>query len=185
MAISLLPKKKTKRPIFTLRFFRENALGSFLGGIFIILVILFYFGNAAYKGALTREIAKVDQRIVEVQSERDVMVEEDVKDLATRLSVIDSLLLNHTYTSQIFAFLERMTHPAVQFKDFSYRMQGNTITMNGSTQSYTTLGEQIVALEQSSDIKNLAISNIQLDKSGRVLFSISFEVDEALYRSNL
>ncbi len=185
MRISLLPKKKAKRQIVNLRFFKENMAVSFFWGILIVLGLAFYFGSAAYKGALTRELTVQADNIMQVQSERDAMVEEEVRDFAVRLSTIDSLLQNHTYASEIFAFLERMTHQAVQFRDFTYRTQGSTITMNGATDNYTTLGEQIIALEQNSNIKNLAISNIQLDKSGRVFFGISFEVDQRLVRPNV
>lgn len=186
MPITLLPKKKVKkRQFLSLRFFRENTAVSFFGGILIVLSLSFYFGSVAYKGVLTRKLEESSGSILKVQSERDSMVEEDVRDFAVRLATIDSLLGNHTYTSRIFAFLEQMTHPTVQFKDFTYRTQGSTITMNGATANYTTLGEQIIALEQNSNIHNLTISNIQLDKSGRILFGISFEVDEALYRANL
>jgi Tfp pilus assembly protein PilN len=184
MRISLLPKKKAKRTALNLRFFKENTAGSVLWVVLIVLGLAFYFGSITYKRALTRDLEDAASNILRVQSERDAMVEEEVRDFAVRLSAIDSLLLNHAYTSAVFAFLERATHPAVQFRDFSYRTQGGVISMNGTTQSYTTLGEQIIALEQNRNIRKLAVSNIQLDKSGRVLFGISFDVDQGLLRPN-
>jgi Tfp pilus assembly protein PilN len=184
MTISLLPKKKVQRPLFSLRFFKENTKVTFVWGILIALGVVFYFGSATYREALTRYSQDTASNILRVQSERDAMVEEEVRDFAGRLSTIGSLLQNHSYTSEIFAFLERVTHPAVQFKDFSFRTEGGALTMNGETQNYTTLGEQIIALEQSPNIRNLAVSNIQLDKSGRILFTIGFEIDQGLMRPN-
>lgn len=185
MAISLLPKKKgKKRPFISLRFLRENVVISAGVAILLIVSLLFSFGSILYKDALTRELEEIASKLLAIQGERDAETEENVRDFAARILTIDSVLDNHIYASQIFAFLERVTHPRAQWKDFAFRAQDGTITMNGATENYTTLGEQIIAFEQNTNIHNLIISNIQLDKSGRVLFGVSFRVDEALYRPN-
>lgn len=186
MPISLLPKKKVKkRPLLSFRFLRENVVISVGVAILLIAGLVFYFGSILYKDALTRQQEEIASKLLAIQSDRDAEAEESVRDFAARILTIDSVLRSHIYTSHIFAYLERVTHPRVQWKDFAYRVQDGTITMNGATENFTTLGEQIVALEQNSNIHNVTISNIQLDKSGRVFFGVSFKVNEALYRPNL
>jgi len=182
MAISLLPVKKSKKEFKINReLIKENKSVVFVC-IVLLAVLIVYFSISIYASSLEDRTGRLLQDAENIQSQRDIAKEEDVISLNTKLSTAEDLLNNQIITSKLFAFIESITHPMVYFTNFTFRANDKTVIANGSTENYTTFGEQYIALQQNKNISDIRVSSVKLAKTGKVEFGISFAVDERVYK---
>lgn len=180
--VSLLPQRKTeKKPLLQSSFFRDNLGASVAGGIFLA-VALFYGGIFWYGNRMEGEIKSMQAEMQNLQAERDITLENKVRDFAGRIASIRTILSGHIYGSKVFPLIEGIAHPKAQFTDFSFSAENGAITLGVASQDYVSFGQQIFALEQNPNIHNVQISNVKLSKSGQILFNVSFEADKSLYQ---
>lgn len=180
--VSLLPKRKIDKPIFlSPDFFLKNLGVSFAGGV-LLLIVLFYGGVVWYENRLALEIKNTELEMQNLQEERDMGLENQVRDFAGRIGDIRAILSHHIYASKLLPFIESIAHPKAQFTNFSFDTESGGVSLHVATQDYITFGQQVFALEQNPNIHNLQVSNVKPTKLGQIVFSVSFEVDTSLYQ---
>ncbi|MFY9457689.1 MAG: hypothetical protein WAP23_02045 [Candidatus Spechtbacterales bacterium] len=182
MPISLIPKKRRQRRIsINFGLIKENKQTVFVAGI-LILVFVIYGALVFYEGILRGEASDIQAKIKNFEKHRDADKENAVLAFDAKLTKLSSILDNHIYSSGLFAFIEGITHPKVQFINFSFSADEGKLTLNGITESYETFGEQIIALELDEKLRDIVILDVKLQKTGQVEFSIAFKADESIYR---
>lgn len=181
MPVSLLPRGKVKRAERAGAERQVNKRPVYIGLTILLLIVVFYVSSEWYAGALKNEAERTRARALDAQRQGELAAEDEVRAFSARLDGIGSLLDSSTLTSKIFEFLEKKTHPKVQFTDFSFRTSTGEVILGGVTESYKTFGEQFYVLENDKNISALKIANITLGKSGQVVFNISFKLAASLY----
>lgn len=174
----------------TEKIIRKNAIQlgvSFLIALFIAL--LFYGGLLVYgtqeqtKAAPLRgKLDSVNAEIVRMESQHAVLI-----GFQNKLTAVKSLFDNHTSIDQLFTSLENATLPEVSYDTFAYTDDG-TIVLTASTTSYTGVGRQLLAFEQtkgfitSVEFSNIASSLNQFGEVIGVMFTVHVKLDPALLK---
>jgi hypothetical protein len=77
--------------------------------------------------------------------------------------------------------VEGKTHPKVFFTQFSLDSRGSKMVVSGQTESFVDLGQQILILAGEPEIKTLELSQIGINKDGKVEFSFNLSVDPKVF----
>jgi len=182
MPISLLPQKKRKKELRISRALIKENKPVVFACIVLLAVLMAYFAASIYAGSLKRRVDALVSEAKNTQEQRDTATEEEVIKLNSKFSSVENLLDDHIIASKLFEFMERITHPRVYFTNFTFRANDKTVIANGSTDNYTTFGEQYIAFQQNKKISDLRVSSVKLSRTGKVEFGISFSVDESIYK---
>lgn len=180
--VFLIPGQKKKRDAgFSLSFFRETKQITIAAGV-LVLVLVLYVGLWVYGGILSGLADGLRAEAQRLSVARDEEAEKNARLFALRLGQIGGLLNSHVHTSGVLTLIENVTHPRVQFTDFTFQEKDGLVSMSGVTEGYVSFGQQIIALGKHAKIRNLRVSDVSLNKKGQVVFGIKFEVEESVYR---
>jgi hypothetical protein len=161
---------------------------SLLANMSIVIILLASAGVFGYKFYLKDKIETLDTQLAQ-------MGQTFGTDLITELTRVDNhlksakkILDNHISIITLFEFLGAKTFQDVQFTNFHYELgpNGVTVQMNGKAKNYSTLVLQSDELVNSKYVQSVVFSNLDLDPSGKVIFSIELQLDKAgfLYTNN-
>jgi hypothetical protein len=115
----------------------------------------------------TTEEQKLEQRLLNYQKK--------VRDFGV-------LLDYHLPPRNIFDFLEKITHPKVWFSSFSFNLEENKVSLSGQTDTFITLGQQIIILRNQDFIKDIDLSDISIDKDGKVGFNLQVSFNKEIFK---
>lgn len=177
--VRLIPEKKRRRSLSLNRAVLKDAKQIVVGLAVFILALALYAGLWVYGGILASSLDGLEADTRRLSSSLDQEAENSARLFARRLAQVGGLLDAHVYTSDIFALIQQVTHPRVQFIKFSF--DEGDVALTGLTDGYVSFGQQIMVLEAHEDIWDLRISNISLNKKGEVTFRILFTVDTSVY----
>ncbi len=144
---------------------------------FLLLVILIYFGLAGYKNNLIEEKGNLEERIVELNNQRDLGMEANFIELKTGIEDLRKVLENRLYSSKLFELLEEITLPRVQFTGLEADLFQAKLSLKAEAADYPTLAKQVVIFEQDSRIKKVDLSEVGLETSGRVASNLRIELN--------
>lgn len=107
-----------------------------------------------------------------------------VESLTIRSAPLKNLVSRHLYWTNVFKFLEENTLPNVSYSQFAG--SGTTVNLIGRATDYTTLARQILAFKTNSLVKDLKITNLnaQISGKGEVLginFNLSLTFDPKIF----
>jgi len=181
--VQLIPKSKQQRGGFDLNLIWKNRQVLL---VFRILIFLFavYGILFFYERSLNKELQATQDKIEDLRAKSDRNKEDAARKFGEKLDGVSSILDSHIYSSNLFAFIQALTHPKVQFTNFNFVSVSGFLTLKGLTESYETFGEQMISFEKNSEIRNITVSGVKLIKSGQVRFTVSFDVDSGLYKNN-
>ncbi len=173
--IGVLSLKKTKDPKKFLYF------GIFLGGV--VLVFLLYFIVKTYKASLQHKIVSLNEQINETNKEKALLRKDsEVSDFQTRLNLLSGLAEQHAYWSHLFALIEGITLPKVQFTNFTADQKAKTLNLNGITTDFTRLAEQMVALKSEDWVTSLKLTSLSISKEG-IKFHFNLNVSPQVWKA--
>ncbi|MBI4599703.1 hypothetical protein HY732_02155 [Candidatus Uhrbacteria bacterium] len=161
-------------------------VGSFVMALAIALAaygVLFVWGAQEQKkvAVIRQELDSVDIEIAKMEKENANLIA-----FQNKLSVIKSLLDEHTTVLPFFNALEKNTLPEVFYSTLALADDG-TVALAASTTSYTNVGRQLLAFQESKGfITSVQFSGIasSLDQQGDVIgvdFNVTLQIDPALF----
>jgi len=131
-----------------------SAVGSAL------LIALVFGGMKFYEDQIGTAVKTYDEsikekklKITEYDNERQAV---DV--LQSKLDLLDGLLSNHIYWTQVFGKLEQYTVEDVYFADFASSKEGSLL-LSAVGKDYTSVARQIVAFQEAKDFVELVQIN--------------------------
>lgn len=167
----------------------EKARGGGVGLFFLISLLIFIIsiiaagGAFAYTGILNTKLASQKASLTLQQGAFDPATINDLLRLDSRITQAKQLLNQHVAPSAIFTFLAQNTLVNVQFTSFTYSLNDDgsaSIELDGITDSFATIALQSDALGASSALKDVIFSDIGVDQTGRVTFTVSATVEPDL-----
>lgn len=161
---------------------RPNQIGSSANPLTIIgvivLIISIGLGSALFLwNRLTDQtLADLRKKIADTSESFDQPTIDLLSNEGNRIAALQTLLKKHPAPSLVLGFLERVTLGTVAFESMSYEYNGNqaAVTLKGKAQSFRDLAAQSDFLYNQTDITNVQISDLILDQSGNVSFSLQF-----------
>ena len=161
----------------------------------VMLCTVVYLGLVAYQGlfiarthATLSELTALDNEILQYRQ-----LQTDINATNGTLTVIQSLLNDHIYWSQWFAYLESATLPTVYYVGFSGSANG-TMNLQAVAPDFATVTQQIAVFKSLPEVTSVSVSNAQRGEesfatatgnttstsTSTVLFNIGLQVDPSI-----
>jgi Tfp pilus assembly protein PilN len=151
------------------------------------LVVEIYFGlnwwekqEAAQIQVLSDQVAKLDAEAAKLKKTASAALSYKEKS-----AVFTDLLDNHIYWSNFFNWLEKNTLSSVRFEGFTGTVDG-VYSLAATTDNFADVSWQVKAFLNDPLVKNVQVIEATAakdqTKAGRVGFSISFEVNQDIFR---
>jgi hypothetical protein len=196
MDIKLMPEKYKRREEtpagvkpsvinFLNKLASKSGLWLFLTFTLLILIIFAFFVLQDYKNNLIGEKENLEERIGELNNQRDLELEANFIELKKGIEDFKKVLENRPYPSKIFEMLEEITLPQVQFTDLNADLLQAKLVLKTEAENYSALAEQILVFEQDSRIKKIEFAKIDLGPSGRVGSNLEIELNLDFFTSPL
>ncbi|MDP3764294.1 MAG: hypothetical protein Q8Q95_01595 [bacterium] len=175
--ISLIPKEESggdglpkfssfKKPDIELSALSKLGLG------FIALLLVVAGGLYFWKYQLSNQAKAFNTELQNLTSQRDVSLENRLKNLNSVLEIFKGVLDEHKYWTLFFEVLEAKTLNSITFKTLEASDADNIINMSGAAPSYAALAQQIKILEDTPHVVSVMSSNIALSAEGKVNFGL-------------
>lgn len=157
--------------------------------LFLISVLLggLAFGYHRYLDGQKTQITN------DLQKNVQYFEEDTIRRYARLDQKIDSAKLlfeKHIALSYFLDFLSKETLKSVRFLDFSYMLDENgqsaDIVLNAQASGYNAVAYQSQLLGEQSSLKKIIFSNLDLDKTGNVIFKLALTLDSTFvyYKKN-
>lgn len=151
----------------------------------LAVAVLLYGGVLIYGQIQKRSFEMVAAPLENINKEIGALESKSKELIAfqSKLVAIKSLFDEHVYMSEIFAKLEKTTLPEVSYINISIS-PNMSVTLNGVTSNYTTLGRQLLAFNRAKEFVSAAeISSASavLDSSGQIS-GVNFAINLTLQK---
>ena|SRR3989338_9233582 len=163
---------------------RESVGVFIVAGILIfILTILALVGLIFYKQYLVKQQAVLAQ---EIKKKEKGFNQADIQEWARTAEAIDlakQILANHRYVSNAFALIQKNTLPDVRYSKFEFDAENKKIILGAEAKSYAAMAQQRQIFISNPAITSAAVGDFNLDKIGKVLFSVELIFNSTLLTS--
>lgn len=176
MAQELIPKEKLKTPSLI------NSL-FYLSLILLIILGACYFGMRIKISSFKFQIEETKVNVAKIKTEGDKETEKQVLGYQKKINDFSELFHEHKITSSFLEFLGDSTHPKVSFSGLDLDTRTAEAVLEGETEDFKTLGEQILYLKGNKLVKGLDLSNLALGKEGEVIFTINLSLDPKIFKN--
>ncbi|MCX6790575.1 MAG: hypothetical protein NTV62_00060 [Candidatus Gribaldobacteria bacterium] len=178
--IRIIPKSKA-RPSFKVNFlvFASGILLIFCAGVFLFLT---YFLNPTW----SHKKIELQNTLAGLDSQSNFDLKNSITATAEKISDFSALWTKHKSSSQIFDFLKTICHKRVKFESVNLGTENNitTLFLSATTDSFKTLGEQLLSLRSNPLILSLNVSEIALSEKG-VSFGITMGLADTVLKSSV
>lgn len=175
MPIEIIPKKAPKLP-----------LGLNILFYFSIVLVLVSFSGFFILNHLEKKSADNLQNLEEVlakkKTPKETALEEEILKYQKKINNFSILINLHQSPLNSFSVLERTSHPKVQFTNFSLNSEEFEIVLSGKTESFQTLGQQVLIFKNENLIKDVNLSKLSIGKEGGAEFTLSLSLDPEIFK---
>lgn len=179
---SFIPKTAIA-PTFDSRPRKTTSL-FFVISFFLFLVSLLMGGLAfGYEKYLTKQKEDINVEIGKNVKEFEEDTIRTYARLDKKIDTAKSILEKHIALSYFLDFLSKETLKSIRFLDMTYTLASDgksaDIKMNAQASGYNAVAYQSATFGKQSSLKNMIFSNLDLDKTGNVVFSLAFKLDSS------
>lgn len=151
--------------------------------LFLLSIILFAGLRFGYAGYLDNQIAEVDNKMEELNSQVTKGEQEDLLDFYSQLLNLKKILKERGFSQNIFSFLEDNTHSLVYFTGVKYSDAGPSLELTGQANSPKTVVEQTALFEKLSEVRKVSLKKLSVNESENVAnFKINIIFDPAFFK---
>jgi len=174
--VEIIPKPIEKVPSYQKRLFY------FLIFLFFFLIISYFILTSLQQKSKTK-LSNLTETISRGKTPEILSLEKENFNYQRKIQDLFPLLENHKFPSRFFEFLETNTHPRVFFSQISLNSQDSLADLTGQTDSFFTLGQQILIFEKTPQLTNLNLTKVSINQAGKIEFilNLSFKPDFLKY----
>jgi len=99
-----------------------------------------------------------------------------------KIKVFKEIFENHKISSNFFSLLESSCQQNVQLTRLNLATEDSRVSLEGKTESFQSLGEQFLIFRENEKVRDLILSNISLDREGKVNFSLTFSLLSEVFK---
>lgn len=158
----------------------------------LVAVILFIASVALaasafiYEKYLSSSLIQKQANLEKARAAFDPALIEEIRRLDRRIEHSKEILSRHAAFSSLFDTLGRSTLQNVQFKSFDLTTAPGggsvKVSLKGLGRSYASVALQSDAFNKTVGIKDPIFSELNLDQSGKVLFSVTANLDSSAFK---
>lgn len=151
--------------------------------IFVTIVLIgtyFLLNNLEERSKLY--VDELEKRLEQGRTAERITLEEENLNYKKKIETIAPFLEGHVLTLKFFELLEEKALPRVFFSKVNLNIQGEKAILSGQTDSFSTLQQQLSALNNEPMINNLLLTNATLNKEGGIDFGLDIFVNKEIFK---
>ena len=173
--VEIIPKPTRKIP------FWQNILLYFVIVLLIAIIASYFTLNYSYKKA-DKNLKDLKNAIAAKETPKEKALEKEVIGYKKKIEDFSFLLEKHQRASKFFSFLEKSIHPKVWFSSFSLDLKEHRVTVSGSTESFWTLGQQLLIFQKDPLIKEVNLSGISIGAEKKINFTFNLLISPQIFK---
>lgn len=173
--MEIIPKQSQRMPEWLDVIFYLSLI------LLVCSVIGFFILNHSV-GKARESLKSIDYKLANQTTTERVSLEKEILIQEDKINSFSLLLDNHFKNSNVFEYFQGLCHPKVSFSQFVLNSKSGTITAAGETQSFITLGQQLMIYQKDPLTKKVDISQITMDRFGKIGFSLSLSFDPVILK---
>ena len=167
--IQLLPKKKIG--------ISKGQIILFYSSLFLLIISIIAYLIFVFLDKRTyQEIQETKGLVLQTKNPTEIKIEQRAKNYEKKLESFSFILNKHSYSSKIFPFLEKDTLTKVYFTSFNLNPISLRLDLDGVTDNFQILGQQILILRKDPLVKSVSLKNISIVSLGMVRFSLDISL---------
>ena len=172
----LIPKEVQETPAW------QTIL--FYGSLILVALTVggFFFLNNSINQA-KKSLSSLEETLAEEKTSQETSLENYVLSWQKKINDFSQIISLHIYPSNFFNFIGKIAHPKAWFQQVSLNLKESKVVVSGETESFTTLGQQLIILGQDPLIKGFSLTSLSVGKQGGVAFVFNIEIDHKLFQS--
>ena len=175
MPIEIIPRKIEEFPLWQKVLFYVS-----IGFLIIVILTSLIFNNSLKTSQ--KKLRKINQEISQIRTTDMLSLEKEILFAQTQIRDFSYLLNDHSFPNIFFQFLEKICHPQVWFSKFSLNSKDNRATVSGTTDNFTSLGQQLMIMKGNSFVREVNLSKISLKKIGKIGFTFDLSFNPGLLK---
>ena len=175
--VEIIPKPAAKLPSW------QNTLFYFSFGL-LLLVVLSYFVLDIYLDKAETRLGEREEELAQTKTAEEITLEQELSNYEKKIQNFSILIDQHLFSSRIFEFIEKNTHPEVWFSTLSLDPRKRGVNLSGDTENFVTLHQQVQIFKASPSVQNINLAKIAIGKEGRIAFDLSLILDPGLFELN-
>lgn len=173
--VEIIPKKIPKIPQWgNILFYLSLAL--------LIFSISSYFVLDNSFKERKNKLAELEEVLLKGRTAEDNVLENEILISQKKINDFSQLIEKYSKASGIFVFLQEKSHPQVFFSKFNLDLQKSQITLSGQTQSFKTLGQQLLIFKEEEIVRSANLEAISMNREGKVGFNLSLFLDPKIFK---
>ena len=148
----------------------------------VIFLTVAYVFLISLEGQAQANLENVEQQISEQKTADISSLESIIRAYKKEVDEFAPYLNNHVLTTKFFDLLEESTHPRIYFNQISLKSSSANVSLSGKSDSFLSLGQQLIIFDNNPVVKSASLSNISLSEEGSILFSLGLSLDPSLFK---
>jgi len=145
--------------------------------LFSSIISFFVLGNSIKTGQ--NKLQELRMTFFEGRTPERLVLEKEILNYEKKIEDFSSLAPYHLESSNFFNLLEETTHPKVWFSKINFDTEKGKVSFSGVTQSFESLGQQMLIFKAKSSISEVSLEKVSIDKTGRINFDLSLSFNSS------
>ena len=145
--------------------------------LFSSIISFFVLGNSIKTGQ--NKLQELRMTFFEGRTPERLVLEKEILNYEKKIQDFSSLAPYHLESSNFFNLLEETTHPKVWFSKINFDTEKGKVSFSGVTQSFESLGQQMLIFKAKSSISEVSLEKVSIDKTGRINFDLSLSFNSS------
>lgn len=156
--------------------------------IFLLSLLVFAAAVAGYAGVrfgyapyISKKLDAANSQLAELSAAIPEKEQAGLIKFYSQIVNLKGLLGSHVLGSKLPAFLEARTNAGVAYTNVSVNVPRRELTLEGLTDRYETLSEELEGLRQAPEVQAVLLNESRLSE-GKIRFRITATLAPALFR---
>ncbi len=169
--LTIIPKPKKEAPKWV------NIAFLVCLAMWVALIGCFIFFKVQASSQQNKK-AYTESQFASFNTKANQDLESKVAKAAKKIKNFSLVFKEHRNNFRFFDFLRNNCHPNVRFSSLNLASAKGTVILDGQTDTYQSLSQQIAIFKKNSLVNDFQVFNISLSKEGKITFQFAFKVDQ-------
>jgi hypothetical protein len=131
----------------------------FSGGILFLIVAVYLGLTLGYEPYLQSQLTSVQNQVNTLGNSVSASDQSQLINFYSQIANLQTLLRQHTLSSQLFSWLEQNTEANVYYRSLALT-EGNQVALSGVAQGEADVNQQVSIFENSPEVSSVTVSNV-------------------------
>ena len=150
--------------------------------VLLVFSIIGYFVLDSSLRNSQKNLADSRETLAGEETPERITLEKEILSYEKKVKDFFSLIDSRQESSRIFNFLQKTCHPKVWFTQFSLDLKDRGVTFSGKTQSFESLGQQLLIFKDENLVKAVNLEKISISKEGEINFDLFLSFNPQIFR---